>query len=95
MGIRERKIENYLRSEVGKLGGITRKWTSPDNPGVPDQIVIINGESWYVEVKTTEGKLEGKQRREHKRLEFASAKVRTVYGHSGVDEFIREVENES
>jgi len=40
MGVRERRVENYLDDEVTKLGGITRKWISPGRDGVPDRIVI-------------------------------------------------------
>ena len=88
MGVREAKVEKYLDSEVQKLGGITRKWVSPGRDGVPDRIVIFDGEVWFIEVKTTDGTLSSAQKREHARLTDAGAFVWTVYGHKGVDEFI-------
>ena len=89
MGVRENKVEKYLDSEVKKLGGITRKWVSPGRDGVPDRIVIINGAVWFIEVKTLDGELTPVQEREHQRLKDVGAKVLTVYGHEGVDYFIR------
>jgi len=91
MGKRENKVERYLDERVGKLGGITRKWVSPGRDGVTDRIVIINGAVWFVEVKTTGGKLSQCQIREHDQLMRNGANVRTVYGRDGVDEFIEEV----
>lgn len=85
MGVRENKVERYLKSEVKSLGGITRKWVSPMHDGVPDQIVIINGTVVFVEVKTVDGVLSVNQIREHNRLRAAGARVVTVYGNAGVD----------
>lgn len=89
MGARENKVEKYLDSEVKKLGGITRKWVSPGRDGVPDRIVFVCGEVWFVEVKTIDGKLTSVQQREHDRLKAVHARVTTVYGEPGVDEFMR------
>ena len=91
MGVRENKVEAYLDREIKRLGGITRKWVSPGRDGVPDRIVIHQGRVWFVEVKTVDGEYEEGQEREHKRLRDAGAEVRTVWGHDGVDGFIREV----
>lgn len=88
MGARENKVEKYLDSEVTKLGGLTRKWVSPGRDGIPDRICIINGTVWFVEVKTSDGKLTPTQKREHDRLRAAGALVHTVYGESEVDTFI-------
>ena len=88
MGARENKVEKYLDSEVAKLGGLTRKWTSPGRDGVPDRICIIKGTVWFVEVKTSDGKLTSTQEREHDRLREAGALVHTVYGEPEVDLFI-------
>jgi hypothetical protein len=88
MGVRENKVEKYLDSEVKKLGGITRKWVSPGRDGVPDRIVILRGAVWFVEVKTSDGKLTQVQMREHDRLRDAGAKVYTVFGEGDIDSFI-------
>ena len=89
MGVRETKVEKYLDQCVRGLCGLTRKWVSPGVDGVPDRIVIIPGAGvWFVEVKTSDGRLSDCQKREHIRLKDAGANVVTVYGHDGVDEFI-------
>ena len=91
MGTRENKVETHLDSEVTKLGGLTRKWVSPGHDGVPDRIVIIDGDTIYVEVKTTDGVTSEAQKREHKRLRDVGAYVVTVYGNKGVDLFIEDI----
>jgi hypothetical protein len=88
MGTRENKVEKYLADQVKKRGGITRKWVSPGYDGVPDRIVIIDGNVMFVEVKTVDGKLTPIQVREHDRLTAVGAKVFTVYGEKGVDSFL-------
>lgn len=88
MGARENKVEKYLDDQVKKLGGITRKWVSPGRSGVPDRIVIVDGEVVFVEVKTTDGKMSARQIRECQQLNDAEVQTSVVYGHIGVDEFI-------
>ena len=88
MGIRERKVEHFLNSEVEKLGGLTEKWEGRD--GNPDRIVILNGVVWFVEVKTVDGVFKGNQIRKAKRLKKAGANVHVVWGRQGVLEFINE-----
>ena len=90
MGVRENRVERYLDSEIKRIGGLTRKWVSPGHDGVPDRIVILNGVS-FVEVKTTDGVLSTTQMREHARLTGAGARVFTVYGEKGVDEYVRTI----
>lgn len=88
MGTRENAVEKYLDHCVKQLGGVTRKWVSPGRDGVPDRICIINGDVWFVEVKTIDGKLSSAQNREHARLKAAGANVATVYGDQGVEKFV-------
>lgn len=48
----EKTIENRLRLEVKKKGGIALKFTSPGNRGVPDRIVLLpGGKICFVELK--------------------------------------------
>lgn len=88
MGVRENKVERYLDEEVVLMGGLTRKWVSPMHSGVPDRIVFIQGDVWFVEVKTNDGRLSPEQIREHQRLKDQGANVTTVYGKTGVDKFM-------
>lgn len=91
MGARENKVETYLDDQIKLIGGITRKWVSPGHDGVPDRIVILNGDIILVEVKTVSGRLSPFQKREQFRLAEAGATIHTVYGVAGVDALIREL----
>ena len=63
--MKEKDIENYLRTQVKKLGGIAYKFISPGNVGVPDRIIIMpNGKIYFVELKTDKGKLTELQNRQ-------------------------------
>ena len=91
MGTRENKVETYLRDEVRKLDGDTRKWVSPGRDGVPDQIIFLKSAVFLCEIKTADGGLSVAQTREHARLRELGAVVCTVYGHRGVDLLIEEL----
>jgi len=92
MGVRENKVETYLKDEVERIGGVTRKWVSPGHPGVMDQIVRLHrwpkGLVCFVEVKTTDGKQEPHQSREERRLTDAGCWTDIVYGNDDVDRMI-------
>jgi hypothetical protein len=44
-------IEDHLRRQCKKLGFMCLKFTSPGNSGVPDRIVIGNGQTVFIELK--------------------------------------------
>ncbi len=50
--MQEQKIEAYLRDRVKALGGRAYKWVSPGNDGVPDRIVVLDGQMYPVELKS-------------------------------------------
>jgi hypothetical protein len=47
----ERDIEQYLIKQINQCGGHIFKWSSPGNRGVPDRIVFINRQVWFIELK--------------------------------------------
>jgi hypothetical protein len=53
----ESQIEELLVKLVKKRGGYCYKWVSPSNRGVPDRIVFLNKQIWFVELKTPRGRL--------------------------------------
>lgn len=53
----EKDLEKYLVKKVKGLGGLTYKFISPCNIGVPDRIIIIDKRVIFVEVKRENGKL--------------------------------------
>lgn len=81
-------VEAYLKKQVARSGGETRKFVSPGRPNVPDQIVIwprvaletprgkrIVAEIHMVETKATGKKPRRAQLREHKRLRDLGVQV--------------------
>ena len=85
MGAREHKVESYLQRRVREAGGLSLKWASTGMPGVPDQIVFLEGRVHLVEVKTVDGRLSPGQKRTHEKLAAQGFPVTTVYGRDDVD----------
>lgn len=91
MGIREHKIEIFIKGKIESLGGVVRKWTSPGCSGVPDLIIAHNGCVVFAEVKSSDGVKSLKQKLESGRLKKAGAKVCTVYGYMGATKLIKDI----
>ena len=91
MGQHEATVERHLDREFKALGGTTYKWVSPGRVGMPDRICILNGVTYYVEVKTLGGRLSSMQRRELRRLKGLGVNACVVYGSTGVDDFIKSI----
>ncbi len=72
----ERDIEKYLVRNVKKMGGITFKFTSPGNAGVPDRIVLIGGKMFFVELKAPGKSVRPLQK---KQIDRITAQGQTVY----------------
>lgn len=92
MGRRENKVETYLRDEVRKLGGDTRKFVSPGHVGVPDQLVLFPWRGWpttLVETKTLDGVTSSKQEREHSRLARLGVQVYVLSSRTRVDAWLQ------
>lgn len=84
----EKVVEKHLTTEVKKLGGKCCKFSSPNNRGVFDQIVMLDGFVYFVEVKAEKGKPSHSQQRFAKELEEQRLEWCFVYGIVGVDRFI-------
>nr|DAR26348.1 MAG TPA: Nuclease [Caudoviricetes sp.] len=90
----EKEIEKFLVREVKKLGGISFKFISPGNAGVPDRIVILPiGKVIFVELKTDKGKLTKLQEVQIKKISDLGADARVLRGIEGVKEFINEIQS--
>lgn len=86
--IKESTIEEVLREQVKKLGGLAYKFVSPGNDGVPDRIVIFPGKTpIFVELKTDTGKLSRLQRVQIDRLQKLGQQVEVVRGMRGLKQF--------
>lgn len=90
----EKEIEKFLVREVKKLGGISFKFISPGNAGVPDRIVILpSGNVVFAELKTDKGKLTKLQEVQIKKISDLGADARVLRGIEGVKEFINEIQS--
>ena len=88
----EARLEKRLTELVDERGGLCLKWISPDNPGVPDRIVLTpDGRTIFVELKTEIGSLQNIQKWQHNRLVQRRADVRTLKGLEQVKAFVEEV----
>ena len=88
----EKEIERRMCEMVKKRGGLCYKFTSPNNPGVPDRIVITPaGEVWFVELKAEFGRMANIQRWQKSELEKRNAKVRVIRGWDAAKDFVNEV----
>ena len=94
--MRESAIEARLVREVKKRGGLCYKFVSPNNPGVPDRIVITpEGRTIYVELKTEIGRLAKIQQWQIEEMRKRGVDVRVLKGLDKVMAFVEEVfENE-
>ncbi len=87
----ESQIEAKLEKMVRERGGLCYKFISPNNPGVPDRIVITPvGRVIFVELKTEIGRLAKIQHWQHRRLQECGADVRTIKGLDEIKEFVKE-----
>lgn len=85
----EKAIESRLVNEVKKRGGVSYKFVSPGNVGVPDRIVILpGGEVWFVELKTETGRLSAMQEYQIKRMINVGARVAVLHGAEDVKRFM-------
>ena len=90
--MRERDIEDWIKGEVEKLGGLWLKFVSPGNDGVPDRVAIFpDGRTVFVELKTAMGHLSRVQRYQIRRLRERHQQVCVVYGKRGAVDFIRDM----
>lgn len=67
------------------------KFVSPGRSGVPDRIVLFEGKTWFVELKTKNGRLTALQLATHRALEIRGARVRVVNSLETLNNFISEI----
>ena len=88
----EKEIEAYLVKRVKDMDGIAYKFVSPQRRSVPDRIVVIKGKHiFFVELKSTVGKLSEGQAREIARLRDLGQTVFVCNSKEQVDEVLRDI----
>ena len=92
MGKHENDVETYLHEQVTKLGGTTRKYTSPSRTGVADRLCFLPGGMLFlIEVKSDTGTESTPQTRERKRMQGLGFDCRVAYGKAGVKMILPEL----
>lgn len=93
--MRERDIEQWLRRQIESMGGQAFKFTSPGNGGVPDRLAVLpGGLIYFIELKTSKGRLAPLQVWQQNRLAALGCQVRTIRGKAEAEAFIEEVRDE-
>ena len=89
----EKKIEQKLRDEVKRRGGLALKFVSPGFVGVPDRIVLMpDGNVGFVEVKAPGEVPRAIQVSVHKRLRRLGFKVFVLDNIESITHVIDEIE---
>jgi len=84
--MRENEVENYLKKNIERVGGLCLKFVSPGKSGVPDRLCLMpNGKSFFVEVKSPGKKLRPLQLKCKKDFEQLHHPVKVVDTKDGVD----------
>lgn len=84
--MKEKKVEEYLRDEVKKIGGRAYKFVSPGNNGVPDRLVLLpGGMAVFVELKAKGKKSTALQKGQQERIRRLGFPVYVVDSMTGVD----------
>lgn len=89
----EKRVEEYLTKRIRGAGGKAYKFESPGTAGVPDRVVTINGSTWFVELKSTEGKPTELQKKRIRELALMNQNVTILGSCSEVDAFVSRLDD--
>lgn len=89
--MKESVVEDYFKQQIGRHEGLALKFVSPSMRGVPDQIVLYNGKTYYVEMKAPDKKPRKSQISVHELFKEHGIMVYTIDTKEKVDQFIQEV----
>ncbi len=91
--MRESKVEQELKKKVERLGGLYLKFNSPGTNGVPDRIVLLKGQMYFVELKAPGKKPRKLQSFIHNEIRSQGFEVYIIDDLEGVVRFIHEINN--
>jgi hypothetical protein len=86
--MRERDIEKYLVDQCKRRHVYCRKWAAPGMRGVPDRILLVDGNWWAVEVKAPGRQPTKLQLLEHKRIRKHGGNIAILDSKKQVDLFL-------
>jgi hypothetical protein len=89
----EKQLEQKLKKEVEKLGGLALKLTCPGFTGIPDRLVILpNGEIHFVEMKSEGQKMRPRQEYVKRQLETLNQKVIVLDSLESIKKYIDDIQ---
>ena len=91
MGKRENKVETYFKDRIANLGGRSYKWVCPGETGVMDQIAIVAGWTFFVEIKPGSRGLSPHQAKKAKELRGLGARVYAAKSFEGVNRVVADI----
>ncbi|HCO18983.1 MAG TPA: VRR-NUC domain-containing protein [Tissierellales bacterium] len=89
--MRESKVEQELKKKVEQLEGLYLKFNSPGTNGVPDRIVLLKGQMYFVELKAPGKKPRKLQSFIHNEIRSQGFEVHIIDNLEGVAEFIERI----
>ena len=89
--ILESKIEKYLTRRITAAGGICWKWPATARAGVPDRIVVIDGQVIFVELKAPGGRVSRLQQHTHEQMREAGARVEVLWSKKDIEIFLQNI----
>jgi hypothetical protein len=90
--LKESIIERELKNKIQQLGGICLKWSSPGNRGVPDRIILYQGDVIFVELKRPGQKLRPLQEYQRRKFQELGVDIEVIDSMEGVEEFVKRIQ---
>lgn len=91
MGKAENLVEGYLRKQCKQHDVLCYKFESPGYNGVPDEIIIYQGKTIYIETKSDTGKASEIQKHRIKEMKDHGADVRICHTRKAIDKVLKEL----
>lgn len=89
--MKESEIEKYFVWTVERLGGQSYKFRSMTQRGVADRVACLpNGDTWFVELKTTKGRLSPLQKFFLQTMQHLSQKHTVLWTKEQIDEWAKD-----
>ena len=92
--MREKTIENKLKTAVKAEGGLCLKFTSPGTDGVPDRIILLpNGKLAFAELKAPGKQMRPLQEYRKRQLEDLGFKVYVIDSIEAIGGVLSEIQS--
>ena len=87
----ESKVETYFKRTIKDIGGLALKFQSGSVNGVPDEVVLFKGTTYFVELKAPNQKPRANQRAIHRTFAKYGIIVHICSSFEEVDTFVQNV----